>query len=1103
MPDSSNELTPKEETGLSTPQPETLSKGFSDAFQLVDDVVLKNYITNLPNLQVVPLDKAALGNNLRKIRLFKITEMVYEQDESATYKFASVYNAVAATDSAIVTVIDSDGIKTDFYLGIRSLSEDNSTQTSFTTLVNAMQGQFPGTKIENLKESRIKELLKSIKTKSLSSVSCVANNKNKDFVDNDEYLQGLEKLALAMQGSRYTAIIVANSTSQTQLNEVRKGYETIYTQLSPYANSVVSYGTSSSTSQTETETTGENESEAHAENESVQTGKNITKNTGEVVSTSEETLGSKVGSTIGATLSVAGAVIGSVIPGVGTAIGAGVGGAIGGLVGAAISTATDKSVSRTSGGGSESVSRANVKGTSDTSTHGTSHSLATSLGMTSGQTQNIQLTIQNKPIIDMLERIDKQIERLDEFESVGMWECAAYFMSDDSSVSEVAAATYKALMSGENTGLEVSALNTWVKPQDLLPGEVSQNEMISDYVLNFIHPVFSYSIAENAIPVMPTNLVSGNELAIHMGLPRNSVSGFPVIEHVDFGKEVVKYDKGEENSTLKLGCIFNMGRAVDGSKVLLDVESLSMHTFIVGSTGSGKSNTVYKLLDELVSTRRDSISYLIIEPAKGEYKRVFGHKKGVHVFGTNPGYADLLKINPFKFPEEVHVLEHIDRLVEIFNVCWPMYAAMPAVLKEAVLKAYEVCGWDLTTSRSLISNKLFPSFKDLLEQLDVVIEKSSYSEEVKSNYKGSLITRVKSLTNGLNGMIFSINEIDNTVLFDSNVIVDLSRVGSQETKSLLMGILVMRLSEHRMTFESESNSKLKHITVLEEAHNILRAPGGLISSEEGGNVAGKSVEMISNAIAEMRTFGEGFIIADQSPNAVDISAIRNTNTKIIMRLPEESDRRIAGKSAALKDNQLDEIAKLPKGVAVVYQNDWIEPVLCKIDKYEGAEKEYKQGTQIEADVDSKKAKMILINWIAKNRLDNPDRISSQTLEWAIEKAECSVSTKIKLYALKNEYRNNGKLRLWSQDKFAEQAIIVRDIIGLPDAIDRLKDLSIDRISFNCTLNTMISEQLDSPSNDEILTISHLLLKAYSECSESGIEYYKEWYEDVVERGRLL
>ena len=92
-----------------------------------------------------------------------------------------------------------------------------------------------------------------------------------------------------------------------------------------------------------------------------------------------------------------------------------------------------------------------------------------------------------------------------------------------------------------------------------------------------------------------------------------------------------------------------------------------------------------------------------------------------------------------------------------------------------------------------------------------------------------------------------------------------------------MGILIMRLSEYRMTHSNGSNQKLRHVTVLEEAHNILKASTHP-STQDGGDLAGKSVEMLSNAIAEMRTYGEGFIIADQSPNAVDISAIRNTNT---------------------------------------------------------------------------------------------------------------------------------------------------------------------------------------------------------------------------------
>src|SRR5699024_5032428 len=116
----------------------------------------------------------------------------------------------------------------------------------------------------------------------------------------------------------------------------------------------------------------------------------------------------------------------------------------------------------------------------------------------------------------------------------------------------------------------------------------------------------------------------------------------------------------------------------------------------------------------------------------------------------------------------------------------------------------------------------------------------------------------KSLTNGLNGRIFTVDEIDNEKLFEENTIIDLSRVGSSETKSMIMGILVMRLQERRMA-QGGINLPLRHVTILEEAHNLLKKTS-TEQSVEGANLAGKSVEMISNAIAEMRTYGEGFII---------------------------------------------------------------------------------------------------------------------------------------------------------------------------------------------------------------------------------------------------
>ena len=179
------------------------------------------------------------------------------------------------------------------------------------------------------------------------------------------------------------------------------------------------------------------------------------------------------------------------------------------------------------------------------------------------------------------------------------------------------------------------------------------------------------------------------------------------------------------------------------------------------------------------------------------------------------------------------------------------------------------------------------------------------------------------------GLIFNSDEIGDAQLFNSNVIADISRIGSAETKALLMGVLTTRLIEYRMS-EGLINSPLRHVTVLEEAHNLLRRHN---PASEGSGARAASVEMLSSAIAEMRSSGEGFIIADQSPSVMDLSVIRNTQTKVFFMLPDREDRIIAGNSLSLNDTQQQEIAKLRPGVAAVYQNGWADAVLCKIDYF--------------------------------------------------------------------------------------------------------------------------------------------------------------------------
>lgn len=543
-----------------------------------------------------------------------------------------------------------------------------------------------------------------------------------------------------------------------------------------------------------------------------------------------------------------------------------------------------------------------------------------------------------------LDVIEKQMERLEESAALGLWNYAAYVVSPDLAVTNEVAHMFMSLTQGRESFAEQSAINIWNGQENASAEQISK---ILTHLRYLHHPRFVSS--GNSEEITATAIISGAELARSLSLPQKSVSGFPVLKCARFGRNINTYDD-HVIDPVEIGRIYHM-RQTERTTVALDKRSIASHVFITGSTGAGKSNTVFQLLKEA------EVPFLVIEPAKGEYKNVFGGNEDVRVLGTNPKLTELLKINPFSFPANISVSEHIDRLVELFNVCWPMYAAMPAILKDAVIKAYESAGWDMMLSQNQYDETLFPTFADVLYQIRRVLNSSDYSSDNKSDYTGALVTRLNSLTNGINGLIFSADEIPDEEIFDSKVIVDLSRVGSTETRAMIMGLLVMKLQEYRISSSKPDNRNLSHITVLEEAHNILRRTSSEQTSE-GANLLGKSVEMLTNSIAELRAFGEGFIIADQAPGLLDMAVIRNTNTKIIHRLPDLADRELAGKAAGLDDEQIGELAKLELGVAAVYQNDWIEPVLCKVNEFADTEKEpYEKASDsrlINSDVEARK-----------------------------------------------------------------------------------------------------------------------------------------------------
>lgn len=940
----------------------TLQQNLNNCLKIIDDEVMKGYLSALDKLPIIEADENQLAG-LKPIHFFKITELVYQEDELSVSKLSTLFKVLCNKPCTLVLMIKSDGRTNEFYLGVRSMMAENSTATMMQMLKHSMSGLFPGSRVEDYLNEDLQRDLDSLKMPCLSGVTCVADFRQKvDDLTDKRFIQGMEKFIDSMNGRSYQAIFIAENVSYSELERIKHSYENICTQISPFVNMQInfsvsttdgkskgqsdgktygiSYGTgqsktfgkSKSSTDSQTETNGIGNSRSFGQNISVSQGNSKTQGTSTGRSSSDSYTHGESSSTS------KGFHAGPLVVGINANTTTGESESRTQSFSVNQSESQSESISKTLSHGlntshTESTNRSFSKGRSDSESisqgdsfsenQSTSESVnfvnSLTLTNTLGKSQGLSLNARNMTLHNVTQRLERQLKRIEDCESFGMWNFAAYFIGESAAEAESAANVYQSVVSGKKSGLECSAVNTWLDKDDLNKLEL--------YIKNFVHPKFSYNGFDYDQPrnveVTPAILVSTNELTIHMGLPYHSVKGLPVVQHATFAQEVLRY--GLHENGIDLGQVYHLGDVTE-TAVTLDLNSLAMHSFVTGSTGSGKSNAIYHLLAEV---RKKGIPFLVVEPAKGEYRKVF---PDVNCFGTNPNLGAIVKINPFAFPEAIHVLEHIDRLIEIFNVCWPMYAAMPAILKDSIERAYISAGWNLDRSVNKKIPGLFPTFDDVLSELNNIVKTSEYSADTKGDYIGALSARLKSLTNGINGRIFSGNEMDLSKLFDSNAILDISRVGSMDTKALIMGLTVLKLQEYRIANATEMNSPLKHITVLEEAHNLLKKTS-TEQSTESSNLQGKSVEMLTNSIAEIRTYGEGFIIADQAPDLLDAAVIRNTNTKIVLRLPEGNDRKIVGQSMALSDKQILEISKLQTGVAAVYQNDWQEAILCRLPKF--------------------------------------------------------------------------------------------------------------------------------------------------------------------------
>ncbi|GGZ99507.1 ATP-binding protein [Ignatzschineria ureiclastica] len=1022
----------------------------SYALENASYIINKGYLNDLMHYSVDTFFKKNELSLSADIRLYKLDRIVFDSKLSIQESLSAIYSAIGTAGYTVFIYIDSNESKTDLYIGIRGQAKKVQGLIAGKLLEECFNGHFDGSLLSPVENADVSNLLSKIKDDKTKAITSVSGVPSLALENGHDYMQGIERLIDASEGKDYQALILAEPISNNELEVVKLGYELVANQLSPFLKQTLTYGQNDNESITHALSTNISESLGKSVALTETTGTSITSSSSVTEGTNESiskgTFTSKLASGAATAIGAGGAIAGGlklVNPLVAMAIGAGAGAFAMAFQGNETKGKSESTTKAETTGSNQSSSR----GTTDTNTYTVGTTTTDTTGKTTGTSKTMSIESLNKGIDNLLKQIDKQFERIEEARCFGGWHSAAYFFGEHLSTSESLASMYLGLIRGQNSNSEFSALTTWSLDRDQ-----SKTKEVKKWLCNFSHPRLyaDFLQKENINSLTPATLISGKEMSVQLGLPRKSTSGTVVIEAQSFGRQIQLLDgqrktNNADDKSIVLGDIWHLWKTRK-QKVALNVNELTKHMFITGSTGSGKSNTTYEILEQL---QQNNVPFLVIEPAKGEYKHVFGNSDDVTVYGTNPSLSNLLRINPFAFPESIHVHEHVDRLVEIFNVCWPMYAAMPAVLKEAILDAYEDCGWSLQTSKNKFTPTIYPSFVDVLVSLEKVVKNSDFSEEVKANYNGSLVTRIRSLTNGLNGEIFTSDEINPKKLFDKSCIIDLSRAGASDTKALITGILLVRLNEHRMD-EGGMNLPLKHVTVLEEAHNILKATTS--AGQEGGqSLESKSVEMLSNSIAEMRTYGEGFIIVDQSPGAVDISAIRNTNTKIIMRLPEENDRRAAGKSIGLKDEQLDELSKLPPGIAVVSQNDWLEPVLCKIKHFTQSENNIYDHNAVYSEMVSEAGfRITILQMLFNETHGNNSLVIPQNIKIGLQKLKLRGFTRGHLMNAYIDFKN-GKSLVLLEDR-NKQVLI--------DVLSDIFDINFNEFESNKELYSVLQERIN-------------------------------------------
>ncbi len=439
-----------------------------------------------------------------------------------------------------------------------------------------------------------------------------------------------------------------------------------------------------------------------------------------------------------------------------------------------------------------------------------------------------------------------------------------------------------------------------------------------------------------------------------------------------FDGEVIEIPK-ETAPTHVEGGLY-LGQDNHNYPVNFELEELCKHAFFTGMPGSGKTNTMLHLIEELQSK---DIPFLVLEPAKKEYRALVAKDNSKNIFLFSPHLQSYfpLRMNPLEFPKNVRLSEHINALLEVFQGSFVLEGPTYKFLSSAIQKSYKDLGWDIEETNDENCNLKFPSLQDVYNNLRDAIEKSSYDSEYKGNVRAFLQVRLGSLMEMDAGELFNshVSTLAPEEWLTTSAIVELEVLGEQAKNFFVLLVChyileTLRIDPHGSVNKDDKIVPVRHVIFIEEAHNIIAS-----STEQAGvdSIDPKisATAYIIKMLAEVRALRESIVIADQLPTALASEVTKNTGLKIVHRLTSKDDREKIGGAISASALQLEKIASFTKGHAFIHHEKIQKAFEIKVAKWNSQNVSY--------DVDNDK--QLFINNYEKNTIQKS--IQSAFMDW--------------------------------------------------------------------------------------------------------------------------